>query len=59
MSFPSRSSQFLTYDVLAPAFDYMKVNNLKLAGDVITQIVSMWKPEEKYFNFHNIWIPIN
>ncbi len=58
MSFSSRSSQFLTYDVFTPAFDHMKKNNLKLDGDIITHIVSMWKPEEEYFNLHNIWIPI-
>lgn len=33
-------------------------NNLELDGDIFTQIVSMWKPEEEYFNWHNIWIPI-
>ena len=54
----SRSSQILTYEVLQPAFDYMEKNNLQLAGDVISQVVSMWKPEEEYFNYHNIWIPI-
>ena len=36
----------------------MKKNNLELDGDIFTQIVSMWKPEEEYFNWHNIWIPI-
>ena len=58
MCVPSRSSQILTYEVLQPAFDYMEKNNLQLAGDVISQVVSMWKPEEEYFNYHNIWIPI-
>lgn len=58
MCIPSRSSQILTYQVLQPAFDYMKENNLQLDGDIITQIVSMWKPEEEYFNWHNVWIPI-
>ena len=58
MSFSSRSSQILTYEVLEPAFEYMKKNNLELDGDIFTQIVSMWKPEEEYFNWHNIWIPI-
>lgn len=58
MCVSSRSSQFLTYHVLKPAFDYMKENNLKLDGDIITQIVSMCKPEDEYFNWHNIWIPI-
>lgn len=58
MCVSSRSSQFLTYHVLQPAFDYMKENNLKLDGDIVTQIVSMCKPEEEYFNWHNIWIPI-
>ena len=38
--------------------DYMEKNNLQLAGDVISQVVSMWKPEDEYFNYHNIWIPI-
>lgn len=33
-------------------------NNLNLAGDIITQIVAMSKPEDEYFNWHNIWIPI-
>lgn len=58
MSVPSRSSQFLTYHVLEPAFAYMQANNLELAGDIITQIVAMCRPEEEYFNWHNIWIPI-
>ena len=58
MSVPSRSSQFLTYQVLQPAFDYMKEHNLQLAGDIITQIVSMCKPEDEYFNWHNIWVPV-
>lgn len=58
MSISSRSSQILTYEVLKPAFDYMEKNNLQLAGDVVSQVVSMWKPKEEYFNYHNIWIPI-
>ena len=58
MCVPSRSSQYLTYHVLEPAFDYMKQNNLELDGDIITQIVSMCKPQEDYFNWHNIWIPV-
>lgn len=59
MSLSSRSSQFLTYKVLEPAFQYMKQNNLNLHGDILTQIVAMWKPEDEYFNCHNIWIPID
>ena len=58
MSISSRSSQILTYEVLKPAFDYMEKNNLQLAGDVISQVVSMRKPKNEYFNYHNIWIPI-
>lgn len=58
MCVPSRSSQILTYEVLQPAFDYMEKNNLQLAGDVISQVVSMWKPEDEYFNYHTIWIPV-
>ena len=55
---PSRSSQFLTYYVLEPVFDYMRKNNLQLAGDIISHIVSMCKPNDEYFNWHHIWIPI-
>lgn len=58
MCVSSRSSQFLTYEILEPALTYMKENNLQLNGDIITQIVAMWKPEDEYFNWHNIWIPI-
>ena len=58
MCVPSRSSQILTYEVLQPAFDYMEKNNLQLAGDVISQVVSMWKPEDECFNYHTIWIPV-
>lgn len=36
----------------------MKEHNLALSGDVITQIVAMCRPEEEYFNWHNIWIPV-
>ena len=55
---PSRSSQFLTYYVLEPVSDYMRKNNLQLAGDIISLIVSMCKPNDEYFNWHHIWIPI-
>lgn len=58
MCISSRSSQYLSIKVLEPAFAYMKEHNLQLAGDIITQIVSMCKPEEEYFNWHNIWIPV-
>ena len=58
MCVPSRSSRFLTYQVLQPAFDYMKEHNLQLSGDVITQIVAMCRPEEEYFNWHNVCIPV-
>lgn len=59
MSLLSRSSQFLIYEVLEPAFQYMKQNNLNLQSDILTQIVAMWKPKDEYFNWHNIWIPID
>ena len=58
MCVPSRSSQFLTSQIMQPAFDYMKENNLELNGDIITQIIAMYKPGDKYFNWHNVWIPI-
>lgn len=58
MCVSSRSGQFLSYQVLKPAFEYMKKNNLRLNGDVITQITAYCKPEDEYFNWHNIYIPI-
>ena len=58
MCVPSRSSQFLTSQIMQPAFDYMKENNLELNGDIITQIIAMYKPGDEYFNWHNVWIPI-
>ena len=58
MCVPSRSTKLLSYHVLEPAFACMHEHNLDLAGDIITQIVAMCRPEEEYFNWHNIWIPI-
>lgn len=58
MCISSRSSQFLTYHALRPAFEYMQQNNLQLNGDIITQIVAYSKPYDEYINWHNIWIPI-
>lgn len=58
MCIPSCSHKMLSYQILNPAFDYMKKNNLELKGDIITQIVAMSKPQDEYFNWHNVWIPI-
>lgn len=55
---PSRSGTYLSYRRLQPAFEYMKRNGLRLAGDIVTQIACMAKPEEEYFNWHCVWIPI-
>ncbi len=55
---PSRSSTYLSYLRLQPAFAYMAQNGLRLAGDIVTQIACMAKPEEEYFNCHCVTIPI-
>ncbi|MGN0372935.1 MAG: MerR family transcriptional regulator [Enterocloster sp.] len=55
---PSRSSQYLTLDTIRPGLDYLRSNGLTLAGDVVTQVVCMVKPEEEYFNWHIAWFPI-
>ena len=31
---------------------------LALAGDVVTQVVCMTKPEDEYFNWHIVWFPV-
>lgn len=33
-------------------------NGLSLAGDIVTQVACMTKPEEEYFNWHIVWFPI-
>lgn len=55
---PSRSGQYLTLDSLRPGFDWLRRNGLDLAGDVVTQVVCMTKPEEEYFNWHIVWYPV-
>ena len=39
-------------------FRYLKQNGLSLAGDIVTQVACMTKPEEEYFNWHIVWFPI-
>ncbi len=56
---PSRSSEYLSYRRLQPAFDYMARSGLRLAGDIVTQVACMAKPEEEYFNWHCVWIPVD
>ncbi len=55
---PSRSGQYLTLDNLRDGFRYLKRNGLTLAGDVVTQVVCMTKPEDEYFNWHIVWFPV-
>lgn len=55
---PSRSSIYLSVDSLQPALRYMAERNLRLSGDVVTQVVCMTKPEQEYFNWHIAWFPI-
>lgn len=56
---PSRSSEYLSYRRLEAAFDYMRRCGLHLAGDIVTQVAYMAKPEEEYFNWHCVWIPVD
>lgn len=55
----SRSGQYLTLDSLRDGLEYLRRNGLTLAGDVVTQVVCMTKPEEEYFNWHIVWFPIS
>ena len=55
---PSRSGKYLSLESLQGGFQYLKENGLSLAGDVVTQVVCMTKPEEEYYNWHIVWFPI-
>lgn len=44
--------------ISAEAIRYLKQNGLSLAGDIVTQVACMTKPEEEYFNWHIVWFPI-
>ena len=53
---PSRSGQYLSLNSLKDSLDYLKSNGLELQGDI--QVVCMTKPEDEYFNWHIVWLPI-
>ena len=55
---PSRSGQYLTLDNLEEGLAWLRRNGLALAGDVVTQVVCMTKPEDEYFNWHIVWFPV-
>ena len=55
---PSRSGKYLSLESLQEGFRYLKQNGLSLAGDIVTQVACMTKPEEEYFNWHIVWFPI-
>lgn len=55
---PSRSSQYLSLDRFKEAFEYLASQGFKLDGDIVTQVVCMSKPEDEYYNWHIVWIPI-
>ena len=55
---PSRSGQYLSLNSLKDSLDYLKSNGLELQGDIVTQVVCMPKPEDEYFNWHIVWLPI-
>ena len=55
----SRSSRYLSLENLQGGLEYLRRNGLTLAGDVVTQVVCMTKPEDEYFNWHIVWFPIS
>ena len=55
---PSRSGKYLSLESLKEGFRYLEQNGLSLAGDIVTQVACMPKPEEEYFNWHIVWFPI-
>ena len=56
---PSRSGQYLTLEQLRDGLQYLRQQGLTLAGDVVTQVVCMTKPEDEYFNWHIVWFPVD
>lgn len=55
---PSRSGKYLSLESLKEGFRYLEQNGLSLAGDIVTQVACMTKPEEECFNWHIVWFPI-
>lgn len=55
---PSRSTLALNADCLFDTFNWMEKQNLKIEGDILTRVVLMLRPDEEYFNWHQVWIPI-
>nr|WP_255451430.1 MerR family transcriptional regulator [Sporomusa sp. KB1] len=58
-AFQSHSGIVLSPRHLAPAIDYMHSQGMKLHGDIISKIVMMCKIENKYYNWHQLWLPID
>lgn len=55
---PSRSSLYLNTDCLFDTFSWMEKQNLKVEGDIFTRVVLMLRPDNEYFNWHQVWIPV-
>lgn len=55
---PSRSGRYLTLESLEEGLGYLRKNGLHLAGDVVTQVACMTKPDDEYFNWHIVWLPV-
>ena len=55
---PSRSSIHLDTDLLEDAFRWMEKSNLRIQGDIVTRVVLMLRPDSEYFNWHQVWIPV-
>lgn len=55
----SNSDILLTPKRMEPAVEYMNSQGLELKGDIITRIPIMRKKDGRYFNYHQVWLPIN
>lgn len=56
---PSRSHSVLSPHKLDGALDYLRQKGFELSGDIVTRIVLMRRPNEEYFNWHQVWLPIS
>ncbi|MCD7868594.1 MAG: MerR family transcriptional regulator [Clostridiales bacterium] len=57
-SMSSRDTVNQTGERYQPVLQEMKRRGLKPGGDILTRVVVMRRPDDEYFNFHQVWVPV-
>lgn len=57
-TFVSCSDTVLTPQALNPALAYMQSLGRRLTGDIVSRVVLMNKHDNKYYSWHQLWLPI-